>query len=300
MKKLLLSLIATLLFSLNLNAQEISYIDLRLSGIVTEHFNEKPVKDAVVTAVDASGNKKIATTKSNGIYFVQLADNKNYIVSFSKDGKITKKVSIDTHEIADHTDVSLHEMDLQITLFDSIPNFDFSYFNDPIAQASYKKKLRTIGWKNDYTEIHQEVVDSIMNEYGKTAFGYYAHTRDKENNNFVNAEVSYIKETEGDAVVELTINDTTLAVATNVEYIPNLFYTVQVGVYSKEVPLTDLYGLSMLNIEKLDKGRVRYTSGRFSDEQSAENHKQVVVLMGVKDAFVVRYLNGKLFVKQKR
>ena len=299
MKKFLLSLIAIVFFSFSLNAQQkFDHLDIRLGGVVTEYFNGNPIKNVEVKAVDKSGKVSLFTTKSDGYYFFQLSENNVYEVSFSKKGKITKKVSINTNEIAYDTDVMLHEMDLQMVLFDSIPNFDFSYFEKPIAESAYKKKIRTMGWKNEYTKIHQEVVDSIMNEYEKHKFGYYEHI--KKDGEETEKIIAIQENDTSNAVVELTINDTSLAVATNVEYIPNILYTVQVGVYSKEVPLDMLYGLSMLNVEYLSDGKVRYSSGRFTDENSAQNHKDIMIMKGVKDAFVVKYLNGKLVKSEKK
>lgn len=88
-------------------------------------------------------------------------------------------------------------------------------------------------------------------------------------------------------------NDPEAAEAVQVEVVRGLFYTVQVGVYSKPVKLDQLYNLNELNSELTEKGLIRYTSGRFSSVASAGEGKQRAITAGVNDAFITAYFNGK-------
>lgn len=83
------------------------------------------------------------------------------------------------------------------------------------------------------------------------------------------------------------------APATQVETVRGLFYTVQVGVYSKPVPLGRLFGITPLNSERLGNGTIRYTTGTFNGTDAARTRKDEAVERGVKDAFITAYLNGK-------
>lgn len=89
------------------------------------------------------------------------------------------------------------------------------------------------------------------------------------------------------------------APATQVELIKGLFYTVQVGVYSKPVPLDKLFNITPLNSERTETAKVRYTTGRYSDTEQARLRKEQAVTLGVKDAFVTAYLNGKRIPMQE-
>ena len=88
-------------------------------------------------------------------------------------------------------------------------------------------------------------------------------------------------------------NDPEAADARQVEITQGLFYTVQVGVYSKPVKLDKLFNLTELNSELTESGYIRYTSGRYTDLQSASSRKNLVVNKGVTDAFITAYYNGK-------
>jgi hypothetical protein len=78
-----------------------------------------------------------------------------------------------------------------------------------------------------------------------------------------------------------------------VETIKGLFFTVQVGVYSKPVALDKLFNITPLNSELTETGKIRYTTGLFLDTEQARVRKDGTVQLGVKDAFVTAYLNGK-------
>lgn len=88
-------------------------------------------------------------------------------------------------------------------------------------------------------------------------------------------------------------SDPEAAVATQVEATPGLFFTVQVGVYSKPVKLDKLYNLIELNSELTTSGYIRYTSGRYSSVDAASSRKAEVIDKGVSDAFITAYYNGK-------
>jgi hypothetical protein len=88
-------------------------------------------------------------------------------------------------------------------------------------------------------------------------------------------------------------NDPAAAPAKQVEVIKGLFFTVQVGVYSKPTPLDKLFNITPLNSERTPNDKIRYTTGIYLDEAKALARKGNAVNLGVKDAFVTAYLNGK-------
>ncbi|MFP5470656.1 MAG: hypothetical protein ACLGGV_03600 [Bacteroidia bacterium] len=84
------------------------------------------------------------------------------------------------------------------------------------------------------------------------------------------------------------------ATAEQVEVIKGLFFTVQIGVYSKPVAPSALFNLSPLNTELIKTtGQIRYTTGKFKTIQEASVRKDEIRLIGVGDAFVTAYYNGE-------
>ncbi|MFK7755674.1 MAG: hypothetical protein AB8B53_01955 [Flavobacteriales bacterium] len=83
------------------------------------------------------------------------------------------------------------------------------------------------------------------------------------------------------------------AEANQIEVLKGLFYTVQIGVFSKPVPARDIYNISPLNSEKLDNTNIRYTTGVYNNLSEAVSRKTQIQNLGISDAFVTAYFNGK-------
>lgn len=78
-----------------------------------------------------------------------------------------------------------------------------------------------------------------------------------------------------------------------VEKISGLFFTVQIGVYSKPATEVQLKNVKPVNSEKLGNGTIRYSTGIYDNLASATEAKNKIVAIGIGDAFVTAYHNGK-------
>jgi hypothetical protein len=86
---------------------------------------------------------------------------------------------------------------------------------------------------------------------------------------------------------------TQIAPAEQVERIEGLFYTVQVGVYSKPVAAALLQNVNPLNSELTETNKIRYTSGQYGTLAEAVIKREETRALGIADAFVTVYYNGK-------
>ncbi|MFM9985320.1 MAG: hypothetical protein ACKVOK_08825 [Flavobacteriales bacterium] len=83
------------------------------------------------------------------------------------------------------------------------------------------------------------------------------------------------------------------AKAMQVENIKGLFFTVQVGVYSRPVPPKSVFYINPLNTELTESNKIRYTSGRYKSLGDAVDKRAEAKALGIKDAFITAYYNGK-------
>jgi hypothetical protein len=83
------------------------------------------------------------------------------------------------------------------------------------------------------------------------------------------------------------------AKANQVEIIKGLFYTVQIGVYSKPVKPEVLYNIQPLNSQLTGTNIIRYSTGIYKSEFEATKRKNEIVILGIPDAFVTAYYNGE-------
>ncbi|MCW8967349.1 MAG: hypothetical protein OQK43_02245 [Flavobacteriales bacterium] len=88
-------------------------------------------------------------------------------------------------------------------------------------------------------------------------------------------------------------------ISKDVRNIEGVFYTIQVGVYSKPITADQLNNLTPLNSERTANGLIRYTSGIYKNLNDANAAKNRAVNLGITDAFIIAYQNGnKITVTQ--
>jgi hypothetical protein len=115
-----------------------------------------------------------------------------------------------------------------------------------------------------------------------------------ENNTLDNETSIQLKPVNENLAVEKTfINEVKDGVSTDVRNINGAFYTIQVGVYSKEVTAGELNNVTPINSERTASGLIRYTSGVYRTSGDANAAKKRIRDLGIVDAFVVAYLDGK-------
>lgn len=72
-----------------------------------------------------------------------------------------------------------------------------------------------------------------------------------------------------------------------------LFFTVQLGVYSKDVPEETFKNLGVIETKTMPDMTVRYFTGIFHSQDEAEVKHKEAVKAGIKDAFMTAYYKGE-------
>ena len=80
---------------------------------------------------------------------------------------------------------------------------------------------------------------------------------------------------------------------TDAKSIEGLFFTVQIGVYSRDVDKSVLYNLNNIVTLKTKNNLYRYSTGTFQSVEEASVKKDQIVKIGISDAFVTAYYNGE-------
>ena len=81
--------------------------------------------------------------------------------------------------------------------------------------------------------------------------------------------------------------------ATNISYLQGVYYSVQVGVYSRPRTSAKIFGIKPLYHKRLSNGYWVYYSGIYKTIASANTRKEEIVEKGVSDAFVVAFNDGQ-------
>lgn len=72
-----------------------------------------------------------------------------------------------------------------------------------------------------------------------------------------------------------------------------LFFTVQIGVYNRPVPATQIKNMEPLITKRLANGQIRYSAGIFQSVEGALPKKKEAVARGINDAYVTAYYKGE-------
>ncbi len=91
-----------------------------------------------------------------------------------------------------------------------------------------------------------------------------------------------------DFVFDGNINNTD----NNLSHSEKLIYKVQIGVYRNKISKDIFKGLSPVFEDPFDEG-VKYSVGAFKKLLYAKQAKKYVIDLGLEDAFIIAYLNGK-------
>lgn len=79
----------------------------------------------------------------------------------------------------------------------------------------------------------------------------------------------------------------------NVTTVGGLFYTIQVGVFTQAVQPSKLYNIQPIYTETAPNGNLRYNVGIYNNLGRALEAKTMAIDIGIKDAFITAYYNGK-------
>jgi len=151
-----------------------------------------------------------------------------------------------------------------------------------------KNDLRTLGYSDAFVVVYFNgkrisLAEALvqLNKEGKTVDPNAPQTAGITSN--VNVPKAAVN-TAVQEVVEIT---------EELEQIDGLLYTIQIGVYTKQITKPQLLSLRPIFREQLTNGLYRYTAGIYNNPDRILIDKTKVVDMGVKDAFVAAYINGK-------
>ncbi|MDB4534476.1 SPOR domain-containing protein, partial [Vicingaceae bacterium] len=168
-----------------------------------------------------------------------------------------------------------------------------------------KKMIRDIGYNDAFVvgfyngkRISMNEARAMLNEQPNVNEIVAAKTEVENNNELENNTESdnnttIIKEPKEKRVVQVTTEEVKDGVSTDVRNIEGAFYTIQVGVYSKQVTAGQLNNVTPINSERTASGLIRYTSGVYKTLDDANTAKDRIRGLGIIDAFVVAYKGGQ-------
>lgn len=156
-----LVILGLLLLSLPARSQDMVYI----YGTVKDYYSSKKI-DGVTVTVYKNGSKLMdVRTNASGKYDVNLDYGADYKLVYSKDGLVSKSIAMDTRNVPEEDRLGGHGFNLEMTLFNDIPDVDFAVLEQPIGKAKYYPDKGEVAWDIAYTEQIRSEVNRLMKEY---------------------------------------------------------------------------------------------------------------------------------------
>ena len=165
-----------------------------------------------------------------------------------------------------------------------------------------KNEIRTMGYPDAFVvaffngkRININEARAMLNETGTPEEISFTNTTNQANNQQTTNNNNQTSNNNSPTTTE-EVKD---GISKDVRNIEGVFYTIQVGVYSKPITADQLNNLTPLNSERTANGLIRYTSGIYKNIDDANAAKNRAVNLGITDAFIVAYQNGnKITVAQ--
>lgn len=141
-----------------------SAAELRLRGAVTDHATRAPLGEVLVRVYRDGVKERSFTTGPGGKYTVNLQRGGDYIIRFSLPGHITKCYAVNTEGPVWEGDTREVAVDVEMTLFERIPELDLSFFDMPMGLARFCPTTGLLKWDLAYEERIRPEVARLMAE----------------------------------------------------------------------------------------------------------------------------------------
>lgn len=152
---------------------------------------------------------------------------------------------------------------------------NFKVFNNA---DDAKAKIRELGYKDAFVVGYKDGIRTTLSALN----GVSASSTINPQTNSTSDSISLPTNT----FIPVSVNKTW-------DTIQGTYYTIQVGAY-KGSPNANLFkNIQPVYTEKLPNGITRYTTGMYTNYEQAVMNKELMKEIGIKDAFVTSYKNGK-------
>ncbi len=114
-----------------------------------------------------NGAKERTITVDLNRFSLELALNSNYVLSFEKDGFVSKKLQFDTKLPASATAREYAPFEFAVSLFKQYDDMNIVVFNQPVGKIRYEPSLEDFDYDTDYTKSIQSQLQQAMAEVEK-------------------------------------------------------------------------------------------------------------------------------------
>ncbi len=155
-------LVAVVLFAVNPTLSSAQDGILDVHGTVKNDATRKNMDGVTVKVLQNGKEYDSFTTTGNGKYAFNLPLGHNYMLTFSAEQFINKKIEINTKGIPPEDMAGGFKLNMDMTLFSFIEGFDLKIMDKPLGKASFDPIRNSVEFDYDYTaRMQKEIADEL-------------------------------------------------------------------------------------------------------------------------------------------
>jgi len=114
-----------------------------------------------------NGEKDRVVTNNLSKFALDLDLNQQYMLSFEKDGFVTKKLSFDTHAPAEAITNGFTPFEFGVSMFKQYDDVNMVVFNQPVGMIRFEPSLDDFDYDTDYTKSIQSQLQETLAQVAK-------------------------------------------------------------------------------------------------------------------------------------
>ena len=136
-------------------------------GIASDYYTGERISSVTISAVADGKVVASGTSDGNGEYKMVLLFDKEYVISFSKPGFISKTITLSTFGVPDNKRHKVPDMNAEITLFKPNECIKAEMLDKPVGRAVYFADKNIIDWDMVYSMPLLEKLNEMLDDCSK-------------------------------------------------------------------------------------------------------------------------------------
>jgi flagellar biosynthesis GTPase FlhF len=126
------------------------------------------------------GVKERTITVDLNKFSLNLDLNANYIISFEKEGYVSKKLSFNTHAPLEAVSNGFTPFDFAVSLFKQYDDINIVVFNQPVGMIRFDNRAGDFDYDTDYTKSIQSQLEEVLNKVEQREKDEAANAKERE------------------------------------------------------------------------------------------------------------------------
>jgi hypothetical protein len=132
--------------------------------LITGKFKVDGGSNSDAKIVLEKNGQRVKTIEGTSRFDIGLDFDAVYVVSFEKEGYVSKRLRFDTHVPAARKGTGFYPFEFTIEIFEQYDDVNVVVFNQPVGQIAYSDLIDEFDYDTDYTKSIQTQIDQALKE----------------------------------------------------------------------------------------------------------------------------------------